>query len=79
MPGGRRRVAVDAQELQQKLRTTLGLRVGEHTARYVLAQIASGKATSFSILANDARTGRPVYPKVSAADLRADAQPTLFS
>jgi hypothetical protein len=69
---------VDATELQQKLRTAFGLRVGEHTARYILAQLASPKAKSFPILANDARTGRPRDPPLHPDDLRPTAQPTLF-
>ena len=69
---------MDTQQLQQQLRTTLGLRVGDHTARYILARLAAPKAKSFPVLANDARTGQPLYPTLNPADLRADAQPTLF-
>jgi len=66
------------QELQQKLRTDLGLRVGDHTARYIAARLASAKPKPFPVLANDARTGQPLYPTLNPADLRPDAQPTLF-
>ena len=69
---------MDTRELQQKLRTVLGLRVGDHTARYILAKLAAPKAKSFPILANDARTGQPLYPTLNPADLRADAPPSLF-
>ena len=69
---------MDTRQLQQQLRTTLGLRVGDHTARYILARLAAPKAKSFPILANDARTGQPLYPILDPADLRPDAQPTLF-
>ena len=69
---------MDARQLQDKLRTDLGLRVGDHTARYIIARLAAPKAKSFPILANDARTGQPLYPTLNPADLRDDAQPTLF-
>jgi hypothetical protein len=69
---------MDARQLQDKLRTDLGLRVGDHTARYIIARLASPKAKSFPILANDARTGQPLSPTLNPADLRDDAQPTLF-
>ena len=42
-------------ELQQKLRTDLGLRVGDHTARYIAARLASAKPKPFPVLANDAQ------------------------
>ena len=69
---------MDTQQLQQKLRTTLGLRVGDHTARYIAARLASAKPKPFPVLANDARTGQPLDPTLNPADLRPDAQPTLF-
>ena len=69
---------MDATELQQKLRTAFGLRVGEHTARYILAQLASPKAKSFPVLANDARTGHPLNRTLNADDFRPTAPPTLF-
>jgi hypothetical protein len=69
---------MDPRQLQEKLRTDLGWRVGDHTARYIAARLASPRAKSFPILANDARTGHPIYPILNPADLRPDAQPTLF-
>ena len=69
---------MDTQQLQQQLRTTLGLRVGDHTARYILARLAAPKAKTFPVLANDARTGQPLYPTLNPADFRPDAPPTLF-
>lgn len=69
---------MDVQELKEKLRIVRGLRVGDHTARYVLAQLASSPTASFPVLANDARTGLPVNLKLTPADVREAAQPTLF-
>ena len=69
---------MDARQVQDKLRTDLGLRVGDHTARYISARLASAKAKPFPVLANDARTGQPLYPTLNPAELRPDAQPTLF-
>jgi hypothetical protein len=70
---------MDTQQLQQKLRTALGLRVGDHTARYILARLAAPKPTPFPILANHALTGQPLNRTLNPADLRPDdSQPTLF-
>ena len=69
---------MDTQQLQQKLRSALGLRVGDHTARYILARLAAPKAKPFPVLANNALTGQPLYPTLNPADLRPDSQPTLF-
>jgi len=59
---------VTHSELQQKLRATLGLHVGDEMARYILAKLAQG-GRSFEILASDARTGHPVQPRLDAATL----------
>jgi len=69
---------MDARQVQAKLRTDLGLRLGEHTARYILARLAAPKAKPFPVLANNALTGQPLYPTLNPADLRPDSQPTLF-
>ena len=69
---------MDARQLQDKLRTDLGWRVGDHTARYIIARLTSAKSKPFAILANDARTGLPIACTLNPADLRPDAQPTLF-
>ena len=64
-------------ELQQKLRATLSLHVGEETARYILAKAARGDRRSFPILATDARTGQPLHRTIDPSILT-DPQFLLF-
>ena len=64
-------------ELQQKLRATLSLHVGDEMARYILDKLAQG-GRAFPILATDARTGQPLQQNLDAAALTADAQMHLF-
>jgi len=45
----------------------LGLRIGSHTAEYVLKQLDAGVA--FPVLAGDARTGRAVRAVVKPSEL----------
>ena len=59
-------------ELQQKLRATLGLHVGDEMARYIIAKIAQG-GKSVSILASDARTGQPLQRDLDAAAITSDS------
>jgi hypothetical protein len=68
---------VTHSELQQKLRATLSLHVGDEMARYILAKIAQG-GKSFSILASDARTGQPLQRDLDAAAITSDSQFLLF-
>jgi hypothetical protein len=61
---------MEISQLQEKLRTEHGWRVGDETARYVLAMIAAG-AKEIPILASDARTGLALWeefkPEITAA------------
>jgi hypothetical protein len=68
---------VTHSELQQRLRATLSLHVGDEMARYILAKIAQG-GQSFEILASDARTGEPVQRNLDAAAITSDSQFLLF-
>jgi hypothetical protein len=68
---------VTHSELQQKLRATLSLHVGDEMARYILAKIAQG-GKSISILGSDARTGRPLQRDLDAAAITSDSQFLLF-
>lgn len=65
---------MDAQELQNRLRTTLGLRVGEHTARYILDRLNASRNNAFPVLANHAWTGQPVSRELKREDFD---QPSL--
>ncbi len=60
---------MDSEQLQQTLRITMGLRIGDEMAKYILAKLAASSATSFPILASDARTGQPARYEISPADL----------
>ena len=64
-------------ELQQKLRDTLSLHIGDEMARYILAKIAQG-GKSVSILGSDARTGQPLQRDLDAAAITGDSQLVLF-
>ena len=64
-------------ELQQKLRSTLSLNVGDEMARYILAKLDQGGQT-FPILATDARTGLPLQRDLNAAAITNDQQFFLF-
>lgn len=64
-------------ELQQKLRATLSLHVGDEMARYILARLSQG-GDAFPILATDARTGQPLQHNLDAAAITTDAQLRLF-
>jgi hypothetical protein len=63
-------------ELQQKLRATLSLHVGDEMAQYILAKAAQG-GRSFPIFATDARTGQPLRPTFDPGILT-DTQLPLF-
>jgi hypothetical protein len=70
---------VDAEQLHVKLRTTLGMRVGDRTAEYILGKLSASKtARPFPIFASDARTGHPIRPTLNPADFD-DSEPNLFS
>jgi hypothetical protein len=68
---------VTHSELQQKLRATLSLHVGDEMARYILAKLAQG-GQAFTILASDARTGLPLQRNLDAAAITKDPQFLLF-
>ena len=68
---------MDTPQIQEKLRTALGWRVGDHTAKYILDQLASPKPRAFKIFAADARTGRALHERLDPTLLN-DQQPTLF-
>jgi hypothetical protein len=69
---------VDEQTLQSFLCNHHNLRIGNHTAKYLLAQLASPKKTrKIPLLANDARTGHPLHRHLTPADLTSP-QPSLF-
>jgi hypothetical protein len=56
-------------QLQQHLRETQNLRIGEEMARYSATRLRSDAATTpFTIFAQDARTGHPLQPTVNPAD-----------
>jgi hypothetical protein len=69
---------LDARQLQEQLRATLGWRIGDHTARYLLSKMTSGKAKAIPIQVADARTGIPRLLKFQPAQIAEPAQPTLF-
>jgi hypothetical protein len=60
---------LDIEQLQQTLRITMGLRIGEEMAKYILVKLAASSVTSFPILACDARTGQPAWSEIKPADL----------
>ena len=73
---------MDAQQIQELLRTRHNLRVGQHTARYVAARLAAAKAKApkpLSIFAADARTGVPISGKIDPASLTERSQLPLFN
>jgi hypothetical protein len=54
---------LDAIELQQKLRETMGLRVGDEMARYIATKLHQPQlhaGEQLAIFAHDARTGCPL-------------------
>jgi hypothetical protein len=61
-----------SDELQEKLKTILGWRVGSETAAYIQTRLL-GEAphTPFPILAHDARTGQPLRPMLDPNRLMA--------
>jgi hypothetical protein len=67
---------LNAEQIQQHLRANHGLRVGQHTARYILSQLDRSKM-AFPIFATDARTGQPLHPTFNPKHFQ-DPQPTLF-
>jgi hypothetical protein len=67
---------LNAEQIQQHLRANHGLRVGQHTAQYILSKLDRAK-TAFPIFATDARTGQPLHPKFDPTNLDR-SQPTLF-
>jgi len=67
---------LNAEQIRQHLRANQGLRVGPHTAQYILSKLDRTKA-AFRIFATDARTGQPLHPKFDPANLDR-SQPTLF-
>jgi hypothetical protein len=69
---------VTHSELQQKLRATLSLHVGDEMARYILAKLAQDGQQAFTILASDARTGQPLQRNLDAAAITKDPQFLLF-
>ncbi len=70
---------MDARQIQDRLRTTLGWRVGDHTARYILDRLKSPKPRAFKVFAADARTGRAVYERLDPTLLdENDPQGRLF-
>jgi hypothetical protein len=60
---------LDIEQLQQTLRITMGLRIGDEMAKYILAKLAASAAAPFPILASDARTGQPARHEINPADL----------
>lgn len=69
---------MDPRQLQERLRATLGWRIGDHTARYLLSKMASSKTKLIPIQVADARTGIPRLLKFDPAQIAEAAQPTLF-
>jgi hypothetical protein len=61
---------VDAEELRKRL-LAMRLRVGDETLRYIQARLAGGSRTPrpFPVLAQDARTGRPLRNDIDPAVL----------
>ena len=61
---------MNQETVRRVLRESAGLRVGTHTAGYVVAQLRDGQAQKgFFVMGGDARTGRPVRQKLTAAML----------
>ena len=57
-------------ELQQLLRSAVGLRIGTHMADYIQGQLQSSRGQiGFFVMGGDARTGRPVRKNLTAAML----------
>jgi hypothetical protein len=69
---------LDIEQLQQTLRITMGLRIGDEMAKYILVKLAASSVAPFAILASDARTGQPVRPEINAADLAVPPSPQLL-
>jgi hypothetical protein len=62
--------AVEVQQLQRVLRESAQIRVGLNTAAYAALQLAIAQPeTGFFIMGGDARTGRPIRQKITAAML----------
>lgn len=58
---------MDAKQIQQQLRQTLGWRVGDHTARYILDRLTAPEPRPFNVFAADARTGLPLHRPLDPA------------
>ena len=57
---------MNSQEVQRALRETTGVRVGPHTADYVVNQLITPDAPNgFFVMGGDARTGRPVRHRIT--------------
>lgn len=74
----RKEIPLDTPTLQNLLREKLGLRVGPHTAAYIAKRLTPKKPQSISVIAADARTGRPIAAALDPSLLAPSAQPTLF-
>ena len=66
----RRTTRMNPTQLQQHLRETQNLRIGEETARYIATRLTAPLTdpTPFPIFAQDARTGHPLQPTLNPAD-----------
>ena len=61
---------MEIPEVQRVLRQNAQIRVGLNTAAYAAAQLEAVQAQSgFFIMGGDARTGRPIRQKITAAML----------
>jgi hypothetical protein len=58
-------------EIEQRLREKLNLRVGPETTRYIAARLAAPATppAPFQIIAQNARTGEPLHPRLDPAAL----------
>jgi hypothetical protein len=68
---------MNAEQVRNKLRATLGLTVGEQVAAYVLSMLdATPALTALPILAQDARTGTPVRRTLEPSELQTILSPS---
>jgi hypothetical protein len=60
---------VEVPEVQRMLREAVQIRVGINTAAYAASQLQAAPVDGFFVMGGDARTGRPVRKKITAAML----------
>jgi len=67
---------MNSEELQEKLKSILGWRVGPQTAAYIQSRMQAGSPQeAFPILAHDARTGHAIRPSFDPRRLNVPSTP----